>query len=211
MSPRPSAAAKLAKPEKAAGAAVPAAAETRQAIIQAAADLLQKVGYRSFSFRDLAEVVGIRSASIHYHFRTKADLGVALVEWYHAQSAEHERALVEGHPDARRRLLALADGIDQRICATGRSCALNMLQAEFAVLPPAVQKGVRALVDRKFALITRWLEEGRASGSLRFPGDAATQARLVWAVIEYGTQLSRSHRDQRLPVLMRQLVETMSP
>src|SRR3954468_11619031 len=95
-------------------AVAPAAAETRQAIIQAAADLLQKVGYRSFSFRDLAEVVGIRSASIHYHFRTKADLGVALVEWYHAQSDVHERALVEGHPDARRRLLALADGIDQR-------------------------------------------------------------------------------------------------
>src|SRR3954463_4416416 len=101
MSPRPSAAAaKLAKPAKpSAGIAVPAAAETRQAIIQAAADLLQKVGYRSFSFRDLAEVVGVRSASNHYHFRTKADLGVALVEWYHAQSAEHERALVEAHPD----------------------------------------------------------------------------------------------------------------
>ena len=41
--------------------------------------------------------------------------------------------------------------------------------------------------------------------------DAVFQARLVWSVIEHGTQLSRTHPDQSFQTLMRHLVATMTP
>ena len=54
--------------------------DTARRLMDAAQDLIQERGYNAFSFKDLAERIGSRTASIHYHFPTKADLGVALME-----------------------------------------------------------------------------------------------------------------------------------
>ncbi|MCA8089277.1 TetR/AcrR family transcriptional regulator, partial [Burkholderia cenocepacia] len=53
---------------------------TRDALVQAGEGLMRSMGYAAFSYADLAETVGIRKASIHHHFPTKEDLGVAIVE-----------------------------------------------------------------------------------------------------------------------------------
>ncbi|MGT2488147.1 TetR/AcrR family transcriptional regulator [Methylobacterium oryzae CBMB20] len=39
-------------------------------------------GYGGLNFRDLAEIVGIKAASITYHFATKAQLGEAVAQRY---------------------------------------------------------------------------------------------------------------------------------
>jgi TetR/AcrR family transcriptional repressor of nem operon len=184
---------------------------TREALLAAAVELLRSVGYASFSYRDLAETVGIRTASIHYYFPSKADLGVALVEELRLTTRQRELDLVADHPNVRARLLALCSHIAEHVCEGEKSCPINLLQAEYAVLPEPVQRAVNSLVDEKLSIITRWLDEGRTAGHLRFPGSPAAQARLVWAVIEYGTQFIRSHPDQSFIAITRQLIDTMSP
>jgi TetR/AcrR family transcriptional regulator, transcriptional repressor for nem operon len=185
---------------------------TREALLAAATELLQRVGYASFSFRDLAGIVGIRSASIHYHFPTKGDLGVALVEWYRVQTRERERELCERHPRVRTRLLALAEAIDEHTCSSGtKSCPLSNLQAEYAVLPEELQRAVKSLVDEKLAILAGWLEQGRRAGELRFPGRPQAQAHLLWSIIEHGTHHARSHPGHSLKALMRQFVHLMAP
>jgi TetR/AcrR family transcriptional repressor of nem operon len=191
--------------------ALPTTPTTREALLDAACELLRSVGYASFSYRDLAEKVGIRTASIHYHFPSKADLGVALVEKLRLLTQERERALTLEHPNVRNRLIALCGHIAEHTCTGLKSCPINLLQAEYAVLPEPVQRGVNRLVDEKISILARWLEDGRSLGQLRFPGSPAAQARLVWAVIEYGTQFIRSHPDQSFIAITRQLIDTMSP
>jgi hypothetical protein len=51
----------------------------REAILAAARRTAQAHGYGGLNFRDLANEVGIKAASIHYHFPSKADLGAALL------------------------------------------------------------------------------------------------------------------------------------
>ena len=46
----------------------------------AARAMVQARGYNSLSFRELAKEIGIKSASVHYYFPTKGDLGAALAE-----------------------------------------------------------------------------------------------------------------------------------
>lgn len=192
---------------------VPAAvtATTREQLLTVAADLLQRVGYASFSFRDLAEAVGIRAASVHYHFPTKADLGVALVDWFRAQSDPQMAALCQAYPNVRDRLLALAEQVAEHTCTNGKSCPINLLLSEFSVLPKNLQIKVRAWVDDCLAGMAAWLDQGRQAGELKFPGDAIYQARLVWSVIEHGTQLSRTQADQSFRSLIQHLVTTMTP
>src|ERR1700752_4371873 len=54
--------------------------DTRQEILNAAEDLLQRRGYNAFSYHHIAVQLGVRNAAIHYHFPSKEDLGVALVQ-----------------------------------------------------------------------------------------------------------------------------------
>ena len=187
------------------------AVTTREQLLTVAADLLQRVGYASFSFRDLAEAVGIRAASVHYHFPTKADLGVALVDWFRAQSDPQMAALCQAYPNVRERLLALSEQVAEHTCTNGKSCPINLLLSEFSVLPENLQIKVRAWVDDCLAGMASWLDQGRNAGELKFPGDAIYQARLVWSVIEHGTQLSRTQADQSFRSLIQHLVATMTP
>lgn len=189
----------------------PAATNTRELLLTAAGDLLQRVGYASFSFGDLADAVGIRTASIHYHFPTKGDLGLALVDWFKLQMQPQFTELVERFPNVRDRLHALAEGIAEQTCVNGKSCPINLLLNELSILPEALQHKVIEWVDESIAGMAAWLEQGRQAGDLCFPGDAVFQARLVWSVIEHGTQLSRTHPDQSFQTLMRHLVATMTP
>lgn len=51
----------------------------RDEILQTADQLMMEKGYNAFSFYDIAEKVGIKTASIHYHFPAKKDLGIAII------------------------------------------------------------------------------------------------------------------------------------
>ena len=53
-------------------------------IMSTAQELIQNKGYNGFSFRDVADAVGIKSASIHYHFPTKSDLVKEIAANYRA-------------------------------------------------------------------------------------------------------------------------------
>ena len=48
-------------------------------ILDVAQQLIQTRGYNAFSYADIASQVGIRTATIHYYFPTKADLGREVV------------------------------------------------------------------------------------------------------------------------------------
>jgi len=56
--------------------------DTRTKILDLAEKLIRQHGYHAVSFRDLADELGIKSASIHYHFRHKEDLGEAVIARY---------------------------------------------------------------------------------------------------------------------------------
>ena len=47
-------------------------------ILEVGQELIQTVGYDGFSYRDIADRVGIKSASVHYYFPAKTDLACLL-------------------------------------------------------------------------------------------------------------------------------------
>ena len=51
---------------------------TREKLLQLASRLMREKGYAAFSYADLADEIGIKKASIHHYFPSKADLGVAV-------------------------------------------------------------------------------------------------------------------------------------
>ena len=51
-------------------------------ILDAAETMARTGGYHGFSFREIAKQVGIKAASVHYHFPGKDDLGAAVTRRY---------------------------------------------------------------------------------------------------------------------------------
>ena len=80
--------------------------ETSEQILDLAETLIQTRGYSAFSYQDIADALGIRKASIHYHFPSKTDLGVAVIERY---IARFDAALVEIANDQAQSSMAMLD------------------------------------------------------------------------------------------------------
>ena len=56
--------------------------ETAERLMDLAEAHIRNAGYGGFSFRDLAAEIGIKSASVHHHFPTKATMAAAVARRY---------------------------------------------------------------------------------------------------------------------------------
>ena len=65
--------------------------DTRSEIINIADALIRAKGYNAFSFTDIGKQLNIKNASIHYHFPTKTDLGVAIIAQHQKQLSVYVR------------------------------------------------------------------------------------------------------------------------
>ncbi|MCT2410067.1 TetR/AcrR family transcriptional regulator [Chryseobacterium antibioticum] len=54
--------------------------KTKDKIIEVGNKLLTEKGYNAFSYADIAKEIDIKTSSIHYHFPSKADLCMAIIE-----------------------------------------------------------------------------------------------------------------------------------
>ena len=77
---------------------------TRDRILDATQRLIQAQGFSGFSYADVAELIGIRKASIHHHFATKGDLAFALMVRYRERFACALAVIHRDHASAPARL-----------------------------------------------------------------------------------------------------------
>ncbi|MEM9763414.1 MAG: TetR/AcrR family transcriptional regulator [Pseudomonadota bacterium] len=122
---------------------------TTDRILDAAERRARKGGYNGFSFRDLAEDVGVKSASVHHHFPTKEALVARLAERYTERFMAALEAAIpnEGMLPALRRLFRASLEDDNQMCLCG------MLAAESAALPPPVVAETRRFFERLIAAV----------------------------------------------------------
>jgi len=141
--------------------------DTRSTLIHEATLLLRSRGYSGFSYADLAKRVGIRKASIHHHFPSKEDLGVALVESY---SEEFLRALADiwaRGGDAPSMITEYFD-LYRESLRQGLACLCGMLASEVEIAPAPVAKGVAQFMraNRQWLsrVISRGIDQGQIAG-----------------------------------------------
>ena len=128
--------------------------ETRVQILDVAERLTQLNGFNGFSYLDLAEEVGIKNSSIHYHFKAKVDLASALVERTHDNllAAFSEMELKTSSPEKRLKSLIT---YFQSYIKDEKYCLCGMMSAELQTVGPTVRKRLLAY----FADFQAWLEK----------------------------------------------------
>ena len=107
--------------------------ETAQRLMDLAEAHIRDAGYRGFSFRDLAAEIGIKSASVHHHFPTKAILAAAVARRYGDRflAAVAPRPNETGKDAVSAYRSAFRKGLEQ----DGRMCLCGMLGTEVDTPP----------------------------------------------------------------------------
>lgn len=165
----------------------------KQQIVDVALELLQTRGFENFSYQDLSGELGITKASIHHHFAKKADLGVALCERIQ-QWHEREFTKARNHEGtAMEKLDLYVGGTLRYACGDKKVCPLSSLQADIASLPEAMRPALKQLDDHELDFVAEILEQGRASGELKFTGSVRAQAVLFVLTSKGALQYSRVH------------------
>lgn len=148
-------------------------------ILDAAELRMRRGGYDAVSFRDLAADVGIKSASVHYHFPQKTDLGRAVVERY------VERIMTAlGEPDdpresAEDRLSRLCDLYRTAAVEPGLICLCCVLGGQALDLPEPVSAAIGGYFERLLA----WTARAMASVPPTAPGAVHVVASLQGAMV----------------------------
>ena len=163
----------------------------REAILLAAREAAMARGYGGINFRDLAETVGIKAASINYYFANKALLGEAVARRYWEDIARDLEAISAqaGTPiDALRRYPTIFRASLER---DNRMCLSSFMAAEHDELPAPVLKEVQAFADVNIA----WLSEHLAAAGIGAPESVEARARAIYAAVAGAQILARSRSD----------------
>lgn len=126
--------------------------DNRSKILNAAQHMLQTRGFNAFSYRDLAAEVNIKSSSVHYHFPTKEDLAIALLQKYSKAIQIRLATLNRGGNDPLVRIRNFLTWFEDIGAVDGRVCVVGMLASDYATLSTKLQNEVR----ETYAMIERW-------------------------------------------------------
>lgn len=151
----------MAQPVALAAARPPKAERTRAAILAAAERLFAERGFDATRLEDVATAVGIRRASIVYHFRDKAELyDAVLADVLGALLARFEAALFGAGSFAVRIERAVSEWID---AVAARPALARLLLREVADAAPTRATRLAPHLAPFFALVARVLAASDAA------------------------------------------------
>ncbi len=141
--------------------------DTRSQLLDTAEAEMRLRGYHAVSFRDLADALGIKSASVHYHFRQKEDLGLALVERYSQRFFEALKQTVAAPDGWSERVLAMQSTYRAALGGADRICLCGMLGAESGGLPDRLAKAVSGFFQANVDWLVAANEDGNSADQRR--------------------------------------------
>ncbi|POR56736.1 TetR/AcrR family transcriptional regulator [Bosea psychrotolerans] len=164
---------------------------SREAILAAARRTAQAHGYGGLNFRELAEDVGIKAASIHYHFPSKADLGAAVARRYWEDTATGLEAMLAENSDPADCLRRYPDIFRKALENDNRICLCSFMAAEYDGLPEAVKNEVQTFADVNVA----WLSKVLLATAVVSSEESEGRARAIFAAIVGAQLIARSRSD----------------
>ena len=179
--------------------------DTREQIMDRAAHLLMSRGFNGFSYRDISSHLGVKNAAVHYHFPSKTDLAMALVDEYRQtlRSGTAEFMAYGG------KALVQLEGLfafTSKQCMAGRCiCPFGAFSIDYSQLPEDIRKATAGFMDETIKWLTKVLEVGRQQEEFSFNGEARPRALSILASLQGARQMARIHGIELLDDVISQL------
>jgi len=185
---------------------------SKRTILDLAESLLQDKGFNGFSYAHIASELGVKNAAIHYHFPTKEDLSVTVMQRYR----DHFKLWIN---NSRVKDLSHAAKLDwffgiysDMRADKGKVCLVGSMEAEFNSIPEGLQAEVQALHSELLAWLQVTLAEGREAGAFEFKGEPADKAAVILSTLQGALQMARALGTKRFRDVIAQIkLDLLSP
>jgi len=168
------------------------ARNAKEEILAEARRIAQAHGYNGMNFRELADRVGIKPASIYHHFASKADLGAAVARRYWEDAAANLDAIQVEEADPEASLRRYPEVFRRSLESENRLCLGSFMSAEHDDLPESVMQEVRTFAEVNVAWLSRMLVSAGIVGSEQA---AQIRAHAIFASIAGAQLMARSRSD----------------
>ncbi len=125
---------------------------TKSIILKSAEELILSYGYQGFSYNDISKSINLKKASIHYHFPTKEDLGVAFITKYSRLFSLWCKRVNRQSSMEKMDSFCKMYGELSNECT--RICPIGMVAADYHKMPEKIQQRSQELITQ----VETWLE-----------------------------------------------------
>jgi AcrR family transcriptional regulator len=160
----------------------------RDALLRVSARLFRQKGFDGATIRDIAKAADMHSGSPFYHFKSKQQILLAVMEQGLAEGLRRSKQVMALDLPAEQRLERLIRTHLGTILEDGNDF-IPVLLYDWRSLSPANRRRIIAVKDRYDALWQRLLEELAAAG--RLPGDTRLARLLIFGAINWSAQWYR--------------------
>lgn len=170
---------------------------TQERLIDLGEDLIRERGYGGFSYADLAVLAGIRKASIHHHFPTKADFGLAVLQRY----AERVRDALTEFGKSRigsQALYKLIEFYRDALTDGEQLCLCVALSGDVDTLSEETLETLSETNAEIADWIAQTLLTGRRDRSISVGGDPSEEAIAILAQLQGAQLIARAGRNVAL-------------
>ena len=180
--------------------------DTREKIIYLGEALFQQFGYNGFSYKHIAQKLGIKNAAIHYHFPSKEDLGIAIIERVQ-NKLEHWKIKIDtlNLTPTQKLERYIEDMYGWQIEKGNRICMIAATGTDYFSIPKAMQKKAQSLgyIIRNF--YSQLLEEGKQKKEFEFEGESKHQALTVLLTLQGSLMSARLHGKEVYQIAKQQI------
>jgi len=174
-------------------------AATRDQILNAAARLIHVQGYQSTSLDDVLREAGVGKGNFYYYFKSKEDLGYAIID--RITQAFVERSLGPAFADTDADPVTQIHGFLDRVLEAQRlrkcvgGCVMGNLASELSDVHEGFRQRLAGIFDLWRVHLAEAVSRGQARGRLRADVDASRVAQFLVAGLEGSILLSKVAKD----------------
>ena len=154
----------------------------REELLRVSAKLFREKGFDGTTIRDISGAAGMHSGSPFYHFKTKQDILVAVMEQGLAEGLHSLEAAMAPPGNAEQRFLRMIRAQIGTILEDGNDF-IPVLLYDFRSLSAANRRRIVDLKDRYDALWQQVIDELKRAGHM--PGDAQLVRLLILGAVNW--------------------------
>jgi TetR/AcrR family transcriptional repressor of nem operon len=172
---------------------------TREALVTSATRLMHVNGYNATSLDDVLRDSGVGKGNFYYHFRSKEDLGYAILDQLIAGFLQRTLEPCFSDPTARplAQIRCFLDRVldiqRQRNCVGG--CPMGNLASELSDVHEGFRKRLASVFTTWHARFAEALTEAKRRGQVIAPCDPEASARFLVASLEGAILLTKLTKD----------------
>ncbi|MBT2664290.1 TetR/AcrR family transcriptional regulator [Bacillus sp. ISL-4] len=166
--------------------------DTMQLIMDTGQYLVHELGYNAMSYADIAERIGIKKASIHYHFPTKQELVQAILHRYRKEFLNELDQIEQISINSEEKLFRFFQHYRETLANDSKLFLCSIMAAELVSFPIEIQNEINGFFRDNENWIEKVINQGKESGIMDYQISSREQSKIIMAFVQGAQLLARS-------------------